>query len=88
MESQRTRPGLVSLLCHAVVSHPKARGVGRRRVNISYHIEGDHIAKGDFASLVSLDQVLVNENRTAAGWQAEYERSFICRIECLDAFYA
>lgn len=32
--------------------------------------------------------MLVDENWAAAGWQAEYKRSFSCGIEGLDAVYA
>jgi hypothetical protein len=73
----------------AAVPRPDARGGSRqRRVNISYHIEGDHIAKGDLARLVPLDKMLVDEHRATASGQAKYEWPLSCGVECFDTFYA
>lgn len=35
-----------------------------------------------------LNEVLVDEHWAAAGGQAKHKRSFSCRVECIDSFYA
>ncbi len=37
----------------------------------AYHVEGNHIFEGDFASFVFLDETLVDQDRTGAGGETE-----------------
>jgi hypothetical protein len=53
----------------------------------TYHIEGNHIAERDIASLVPLDQILVYQDRAAASGQAQDERPLRRGLEGVDAFW-
>jgi len=57
-------------------------------VDVSYHVKGDDIAERDLASLVALNQMLVDQDRTAPRRQAQNKRPLGSRIEGLDALYA
>jgi uncharacterized membrane protein len=52
----------------------------------AHHVEGNHIAKGYFSSLVPLDQMLVYQNRAATGRQAQNKRLLRRGLEGIDAF--
>jgi hypothetical protein len=51
----------------------------------TYHIEGDNIAEGDLARLVSLDEKAINDFRAATGGQTQHKRLLWCRVEGFDS---
>ena len=59
----------------AAVVHGQARDHG------SHHVKGNHIAERDVASLVPLDQTLVDQDRATASRQAQYKGLFGRGIE-------
>ncbi len=58
-----------------------------RQADVFVHIECDHVGEGDIIVLVCLDEMLVNEFRTAASRQAEYEWSLRRWFEIIDSFF-
>ena len=55
------------------------------QVNGSYHVKGNHILERYIASLMPLHQMLIYQNRAAAGGQAQDKRPLRRGIEGCDA---
>ena len=51
----------------------------------TYHVEGHDILERDLARAVALDQDLVDDLGTGAGWQAQDEGLGLGGLESLDA---
>lgn len=51
------------------------------------HVEGDDIAKGDVAGFVSLHEVLIYQDWTASGGQAQHKGAVMAGVEGLDALW-
>jgi hypothetical protein len=55
------------MLCNTTEQGHLQQLQAQRANDGAYHIEGNHIAKGDVTGLVSLDQVLIYQDGAAAG---------------------
>lgn len=55
-----------------------------READVLVHVEGDDVLEGDFAILVLLDKVLVDDFWTASCWETEDEGFLGCGVIGLD----
>jgi hypothetical protein len=71
--------------CNARPDGAQMRRIDICKAEVTYHVEGDDIFEGDLASLVFLDEDLVNADGRGAGRKPENKWVLGSGCECLDS---